>query len=81
MLFCTQFKGGLTPRQQLATCCLQKMLQATCCQLLPWCNAAFTPVCERCVLTYSHHFDVFLCGAATINFTFSFHAYFDYNHL
>jgi hypothetical protein len=30
---------------------------------------------------YSHHFDVFLCGAATINFTFSFHAYFDYNHL
>jgi hypothetical protein len=24
---------------------------------------------------------VFLCGAATINFTFSFHAYFDYNHL
>jgi hypothetical protein len=40
-----------------------------------------TPVCERCVLTYSHHFDVFLCGAATINFTFSFHAYFDYNHL
>jgi hypothetical protein len=40
-----------------------------------------TPVCERCVHTYSHHFDVFLCGAATINFTFSFHAYFDYNHL
>jgi hypothetical protein len=33
------------------------------------------------VLTYSHLFDVFLCGAATINFTFSFHAYFDYNHL
>jgi hypothetical protein len=33
------------------------------------------------VLTYSHHFDVFLCGAATINFTFSFYAYFDYNHL
>jgi hypothetical protein len=24
---------------------------------------------------------IFLCGAATINFTFSFHAYFDYNHL
>jgi hypothetical protein len=23
----------------------------------------------------------FLCGAATINFTLSFHAYFDYNHL
>jgi hypothetical protein len=40
-----------------------------------------TPMCERCVLTYLHHFDVFLCGAATINFTFSFHAYFDYNHL
>jgi hypothetical protein len=34
------------------------------------------------VLTYSHNFDVFfLCGAATINFTLSFHAYFDYNHL
>jgi hypothetical protein len=33
------------------------------------------------VLTYSHHFDVFfLCEAATINFTFSFQAYFDYNH-
>jgi hypothetical protein len=29
----------------------------------------------------THHFDDFLCGAATINFTFSFHAYFDYNHL
>jgi hypothetical protein len=40
-----------------------------------------TPVCEQCLLTYSHHFDVFLCGPATINFTFSFHAYFDYNHL
>jgi hypothetical protein len=24
---------------------------------------------------------IFLCGAATTNFTFSFHAYFDYNHL
>jgi hypothetical protein len=41
-----------------------------------FCN--LTPVCERCVLTYSHHFDVFLCRPATINFTFSFHAYFDY---
>jgi hypothetical protein len=40
-----------------------------------------TPVCERCVLTYSHHFDVFLSEAAIINFTFSFHAYFDYNHI
>jgi hypothetical protein len=40
-----------------------------------------TAVCERFILTYSHHFDVFLCGAATINFTFSFHAYVDYNHL
>jgi hypothetical protein len=29
---------------------------------------------ERCLLTYSHHFDVFYV-AATINFTFSFHAY------
>jgi hypothetical protein len=34
------------------------------------------------LLTYSHQFDVFfLCGATTINFTFSFHAYFDYNNL
>jgi hypothetical protein len=49
----SKFKGGLTPSQQLATCCLQhflvmlpvttkKMLQATCCQLLPWCKAALT---------------------------------------
>jgi hypothetical protein len=26
-------------------------------------------------------FDVFSFGVATINFTLSFHAYFDYNHL
>jgi hypothetical protein len=29
---------------------------------------SLTPVCERCVLTYSHSFDYFLYGAATINF-------------
>jgi hypothetical protein len=30
-----------------------------------------TPVCERCVLTYSHRFDVFLCIAATIYSVFT----------
>jgi hypothetical protein len=40
-----------------------------------------TPVCERCVLTIHIILMFFLCGAATINFTFSFNACFDYNHL
>jgi hypothetical protein len=36
----------------------------------------------RAAENYSHHFDVFfLCGPAPINFTFGFHAYFDYNRL
>jgi hypothetical protein len=42
-----EYKGGLTPRQQLATCSRQHFLVTTgnitkkCCQLLPWCKAAF----------------------------------------
>jgi hypothetical protein len=45
-----------------------------------WCCFAtnLTPVRERCVQSFLHHF---LYGAATINFTFNFYANLDYNHL